>query len=68
MPITGPRIEITVHKNGETTHEVHGAQGDSCKTASRGWEALFGEVISTQSTMEAYEEPEKVEIKGQQGG
>jgi hypothetical protein len=65
MPITGPRIEVTVDKKGVGTTSVIGIQGGSCHALSEGYENLFGDVIETVDTAEAYEEPEEVEIKSE---
>jgi len=66
MAATGPRIEITVSPTGETDTKVFGVEGTSCRKLSAGWEALFGAVISSSDTVEAYEEPHDVEIKSGQ--
>jgi len=68
MAITGPRIEITVDPKGQTTTEVIGVPGDDCKAVSAEYEALFGDVLEHKATAEAYEEPEEIEIKAEQGG
>jgi len=68
MPITGPRIEITVSPKGEATTAVFGVQGGSCRALTEGYENLFGEVEETLDTAEAYEDPEEIEIKGEQKG
>jgi len=66
MAVTGPRIEITIAKNGETDTKVFGVEGASCRTLSAPWESLFGGVIATADTTEAFEDPELVEVKGKQ--
>ena len=66
MATTGPRIEITIAKNGETDTKVFGVEGASCRTLSSPWEALFGDVITTTDTTEAFEDPELIEVKGNQ--
>ena len=67
MAITGPRIEILIDRKGGTTTSVHGVTGASCHEVSAGYEALFGSLISTEATTEAYEKGEEVEIKSHAG-
>lgn len=67
MATTGPRIEIVINKKGETETSVHGVQGGSCHTVSEPYEKLFGALVETTATAEAYEDPELVEIKSQAG-
>lgn len=66
--MSGPRIEITVSPKGETQTRVFGLQGESCKVASAPYEQLYGGIISTEATSEAYEDPHEIEIDVQQGG
>lgn len=68
MPTAGPRIEITVDPKGITKTEVIGMQGERCKAASASYDKLFGEVLDTIATSEAYEDQQEIEIKMQQGG
>jgi len=62
------QVEIIIAKDGTTRTTVHGAVGDSCKLLSAPYEALFGGVIATEATADAYEDPHEVEIKAEQGG
>ena len=55
-------IEIIVHKDGTTTQSVKGVVGKACQAASRNYEALFGDVTSHQTTLEAYEEAPRIAI------
>jgi len=68
MPTSGPRIEITVDPKGITRTEAIGIQGGACQLATAPYEALYGDVLDTVATSEAYEDPHEVEIKSQQGG
>ena len=68
MPHNGPRIEITVNKKGEGQTAVFGVQGAGCHTLTEGFEAIFGDVLETADTMEAFENPEEVEIKSEHKG
>jgi hypothetical protein len=63
MKITGPRVIVTVHPDGTATTAVKDVQGGNCKLASRGFESLFGNTLSMVETADAFEDPEKVEIK-----
>ena len=65
MATTGPRIEITVDKKGVTTTSAFGVRGGDCHLVTEPYEKLFGAVIDTVATAEAYEDPEMVEIKSQ---
>lgn len=65
MSSTGPRIEITVRKNGETSTEVFGVPGGNCHLVSGPYEKLLGDIMSTTAKTDAYEDPELVEIKGE---
>ena len=67
MATAGPRIEITINKKGETTTEVFGVTGGGCHVVSAPYESLFGAVVETTATAEAYEKEELVEIKSQVG-
>jgi hypothetical protein len=67
MAASGPRIEITINKKGETTTSVFGVTGAACHLASEPYESLFGALVETTATAEAYEDPELVEIKSQVG-
>jgi len=68
MPTSvGPRIEILVSPKGETTTQVFGVEGGNCHALTAPYEALFGDVLSTSDTMEAYEDPHEIEIKTEQG-
>lgn len=66
MSKDGPRIEIIVSKNGQTTTQVFGVAGGACHVVSDAYERLFGDVVATAATAEAYEDPEQVEIKAGQ--
>lgn len=68
MPTTenGPRIEIVVDKKGNPTTQVFGAPGQSCHNVSEPFEKLFGDVLETEATAEAYEDPHELEIDVQQ--
>ena len=67
MATDGPRIEITIDKKGGTTTSVFGVTGGDCHLVSAPYEALFGALVETTATAEAYEDPELVEIKSQAG-
>jgi len=60
--MNGARIEITVDKAGNATTHVFGVTGESCRVASRPFEELFGSVLTSKATEEAYERPEEVNI------
>lgn len=62
-----PRIEITIDKKGNTQTSVFGVTGGACHAVSEPYEQLFGAVIDSIATAEAYEDPELVEIKSQAG-
>jgi len=66
--ISGPRIEITVDPKGITRTEAKEIKGGGCKLATAPYEALYGDVLDTVATAEAYEDEHVVEIKSQQGG
>jgi len=68
MSITGPRIEIIVDSKGVSRNEAIGIGGDGCQLATAPYEALQGDVLDTVATAEAYESPEEIEIKSQEGG
>jgi|15BtaG_2_1085339.scaffolds.fasta_scaffold00028_58 hypothetical protein len=63
---TGPRIEILVDKKGNPTVSAPGVGGGDCKIKSAGYESLFGDVIETQATSEAFEDEPEIEIKMEQ--
>jgi hypothetical protein len=65
---SGPRIEIIVSPKGIPTTKVIGLKGEACKTASEAYEKCFGEVIETEATSEAYQDPHEITIETQQGG
>ena len=65
--MNNPRIEITIDKKGNTQTAVFGITGGACHLASEPYEQLFGAVIDSIATSEAYEDPELVEIKSQAG-
>jgi len=66
--LSGPRIEITVDRTGTTSTAVFEIEGAACQTVSAGYEAVLGEVISTEATAEAYEDEHEVEIRAETGG
>jgi len=68
MSADGPRIEVIVDPKGVTKTTTFGLQGGACRLATAGYEARFGEVLETEATADAYEDPHEVEIKSQQGG
>lgn len=67
MSVTAERrIEITVDKKGNPTTKVIGCSGGDCQVVSKPYEELFGDVLETEATAEAYEDPEQIEIDIQQ--
>lgn len=68
LTASGARIEIIVDKKGDPTIMPCEIPGGKCTAATAKLEALFGEVMDTQSTTEAYEEAQEVEIETKQGG
>jgi hypothetical protein len=65
VDLSGPRIEIIVDKTGETDTKVFGVIGAGCRALSKSWEELFGSVVSSSDTIEAYEDEHEVEIKSE---
>ena len=62
---TGPRIEVIVDKQGRPSIEPK-ELGARCQEATSIFDNVYGDVLSSQATAEAYEPPEEVEIDIQQ--
>lgn len=63
---TGPRIEIHIDTKGNPTTKVVGVSGAVCHAITAPYEAMYGEVLDSHATTEAFEKPEEVEIKAKQ--